>query len=264
MWLIDPYPQDWTEETLAWTDQLSRQHPEANLYFLIDAAFNKNALLPFLHTHVAQKHWYALYANAPNASDRVLAVSPILVMPRDLPRDVLIELFKLTDGMPMLSLIVTPEPMSAVIERLSAFQVVTVQEMRFVLRLSDTRRLPQLIAMLNEQQHAALMGPALAWHYVDRETHWQNVPLPEYAIDPPGRVTFDDQQTAELLNMNTIDALMDIIRREEAWLYNAFEKPSSRYRWIEQALANTEAPVTGYADQMQCCRAAAQADGLLS
>ncbi|WP_445619158.1 hypothetical protein ACUN8C_10415 [Kushneria sp. Sum13] len=64
--------------------------------------------------------------------------------------------------------------------------------------------------------------------------------------------------------MNTIDALMDTMRREETWLYNAFDRPSRRYRWIEQALANAEIPPKGYADQMTCCRAAARADGLLS
>ncbi|MFC0337342.1 protein of unknown function [Kushneria avicenniae] len=215
MWLIDRYSQDWAEETLDWMDQLSRRHPEATPYFLMDAAFNKDAVLPFLRTHVAQEHWYALYADAPNASDRVLAVSPILMTLRNLPRDLLIELFRLTDGMPMLSLIITPEPMTALIERLSAFQVVTVQEMRFVLRLSDTRRLPQLVGMLNAQQHAELMGPTLTWYYVDRATRWQSLALPDFVAEPPRRVAFDDEQTADLLEMNTIDALMDTMRREQ-------------------------------------------------
>lgn len=258
MSLIDHYPEGWIANTRRWMDALAERQPESSLYLLMDAAFQHEAVLPFLRTHLLADDWHALYANAPNVSDKVLAVSPMLITLNEHRHEWLDTLWKLTSGSPMVSLIATREPRGRLLQRLAAFRIVTVQNERYVLRLADTRRLPQIIAMLKPEQHAALMGDA-GWYYVDRDTTWQALPLPEMAAEPLDRVVFSDTQTDALVAMSDLDAFIDTLRQSEPQLYAAFAQPSQRYQWIATTLANASEPPRDYVEKVLCCRRAANA-----
>lgn len=261
MSLIDHYPEGWIASTRRWMDELAERQPESSFYLLMDAAFQHDAVLPFLRTHLSADDWHALYANALNVSDKVLAVSPMLITLNDHRHEWLDALLMLTSGLPMVSLMATHESRDMLLQRLSAFRIVTVQNQRYVLRLADTRRLPQIIAILEPEQHAALMGDA-DWYYVDRDTTWQALPRPERIAAPLDRITFSDTQTDALIVMNDLDAFIDNLRQSEPQLYAAFALPSQRYQWIASTLANASEPLRDYAEKVRCCRQAANEEQL--
>ncbi len=62
--------------------------------------------------------------------------------------------------------------------------------------------------------------------------------------------------------MNEVDALIDLLRRDEPGLYSGLTLPSKRYAWIAETLANAQSSVDTFAEQIQCCRQAALKEGI--
>ncbi|MCK0745080.1 DUF4123 domain-containing protein [Chromohalobacter nigrandesensis] len=262
MQLIDHYSSDWASETQAMIDAWLAQAPRASVYFLLDASFRHETLLALIRKLWPENCWRSLYQDAPNTSERVLAISPLLLAVDSERLDALDALAKETSGQPMLSLIVSDESMDSLWERLSVFRLVTVQNARYVLRLTDTRRLPQITEMLTEEQRARLMSHMAAWRYIGRDANWHDLDIT--LTSEPGDmrdVRLDERQTQTLLDMNRIDALVDGLRQHEPTLHDAFATPSQRYAWVEETLANAAGPVDGYPEQIECCRSAAIEQG---
>ena len=267
MSLIDHYSSEWGKQTRAalegWLDHSQSAQP----YFLLDASFRHETAWAWVKRHWNTERWRALYQDAANTSERVLAVSPLLLAVDTHSLDRLAEIAELTTGQPMLSLIVSDESLDALWQRLAAFRLVTVQQTRYVLRLADTRRLPQIVRMLTDTQRAQLTGHMSAWRYSGREGNWHDLDLePSSSAPRDGMMPLhlDDTQTRILLDMNRIDALIDGLRRHEPTLYDAFSTPSQRYAWIQETLSQSTQPVESYPQQVACCRHAAFEQGWLA
>jgi len=268
MQLIDHYSPDWVSETQALImDWLSRE-PRPSVYLLIDAAFRHETTLPLIRELWSGKHWRSLYQNAPNTSEQVLSVSPLLLAVDEEALGALEAIARETTGQPMLSLIVTRESLSSLWERLAAFRFISVQDSRYVLRLTDTRRLPQIIDMLTTEQRAQLIGPALAWGYIARDGGWRILDIDSTpATEAPNAlhtIELSEQQETMLVNMNRTDVLLDSLRINDPEVYEAFNKPSERHEWITRVLYETKAPIDTNAQQLECCREAAHKKGLLT
>lgn len=266
MQLIDHYSPDWVRETQAMIRGWFSREPRPYVYLLIDAAFRHETTLPLIRELWPDKRWQSLYQDAPNTSEQILSVSPLLLTVDEEALGVLEAIARETTGQPMLSLIVTRESLSPLWERLATFRFISVQGNRYVLRLTDTRRLPQIIDMLTEEQRARLIGPALAWGYIARDGCWRTLDIDSVFNQPPEAlrtIELSEQQAKMLVDMNRTDVLIDSLRTSDPELYGAFGKPSERYEWITRVLCETEAPIDTNAQQVECCREAARKEGLL-
>lgn len=258
MQLIDEYPDHWAEQTYSTiSDWLSHEScPRA--YLLVDAAFRHKTMLPLVRQLFGNTGWLSLYQTAPDTNDRVLSVSPLLLSINEGDQDKLDWLRQETSGQPMLSMIISAEPPEELRQRLTKFQVVTIDTERYLLRLSDTRRLPQILEMLTTEQRQLLTGGMLAWNYTGRDGSWYPLNIQNHPAEPPPDLSqpikLEPSQVSELLEMNRIDALIDSLRLNEPAVFQAFEKPSERYRWVQATLEQTSLPVDTHAQQLECCR----------
>jgi hypothetical protein len=266
MQLIDHYSPDWVRETQAMIRGWLSQEPRSYVYLLIDASFRHETTLPLIRELWPGKRWRSLYQDAPNTSEQVLSVSPLLLAVDEEALGILEAIARETTGQPMLSLIVTRESLSSLWGRLAAFRFIRVQDNRYVLRLTDTRRLPQIIDMLTEEQRTRLYGQALAWWSIARNGCWRTLDIDSVSTQPPDTlriIELSEQQAKMLVDMNRTDVLIDSLRINDPELYGAFGKPSERYEWITRVLCETEAPIDTHAQQLDCCREAARKEGLL-
>lgn len=266
MQLIDHYPIDWEQQTISSVRAWFRHERSPHVYLLLDAAFRHETVLPIIRGLFKETHWRSLYQDSPNTSERVLAISPLLLHITEGNLQTLQCLQEATEGNPMLSMIVSCESMEQLWQRLSAFRLVTIHDERYVLRLSDTRRLPQIVSMLTPAQKSHLTGGMLSWSYIGRDGLWKTLELDVQPMTLSPRLSeplkLNDQQITTLLDMNRIDTLIDALRLNEPALFKAFEKPSARYDWIERTLNSTALPVETYAEQLECCRQSAPHAGM--
>lgn len=267
MQLIDHYASEWVSETQAMIEGWLAQEPRPYVYFLLDASFRHETMLALIRELWPEGRWRSLYQDAANTGERILAVSPLLLAIDEDSLEHLEAIAQETSGQPMLSLIVSDEPMESLWERLSVFRIVTVQDARYVLRLTDTRRMPQIAEMLTEEQRALLMSHMSAWRYIGRDANWHDIDLETAFTSEPddmSSIRLNERQTQTLLDMNRVDALIDGLRQHEPTLHGAFATPSRRYAWIAETLANATGPVESYSEQVECCRNAAIEQGWLS
>lgn len=147
-------------------------------YALLDCAF-----APACHRSIQQRidsmHWRSLYADAPGASEEVLAHSPVLLNIDAVDGPVLQRVLRQTDALPMLSFLHSVEPLEALAERLSRWCVVDADGQHFVLRFPDTRRLPDVLKVLSAEQLGQFMGAGTAWHFRARDASWQTFATPD-------------------------------------------------------------------------------------
>ncbi|WP_018719312.1 DUF4123 domain-containing protein [Arhodomonas aquaeolei] len=260
MQLIDDYPKGWLDDTRQLIGGLRQSAPEGHVHLLVDAAFRHEHVLPWLRRHLPPKRWHAVYADMPGPDGAALAISPMVIEP--LAPEHWEALFELARGLPMLTLIATPESVTGTAQRLARFSIVTVQDTAYGLRLADTRLLPALLALFSGEQHGAFMGPG-TWHCLGRDARWQPLPPAHEPAAPAERVTFDDQQTEALLRINEVDALIEILRDSAPALFGVFDSPSQRHEWLSTVLAQAPESVRDHARRLDYCRRMARRQGLL-
>ncbi|WP_110658261.1 DUF4123 domain-containing protein [Salinicola halimionae] len=267
MQLIDHYSPEWVSGTQAMIEEWLAQEPRPYVYFLLDASFKHETMLPLIRKLWPEGRWRSLYQDAPNTSERVLAISPLLLAVDKDSLGALEAIAKETSGQPMLSLVVSTESLDFLWERLSVFRIVTLQDARYVLRLTDTRRLPQIAEMLSKEQRALLISHMTAWRYIGRDARWYELDLGGVTTAEPddmSSVRLNDRQTKILLDMNRIDALIDGLRRHESELHGLFDSPSRRHEWVVKTLDSASLSAADYPEQVQCCRSAAYREGWLT
>lgn len=195
--------------------ELRQQFPHAHIYALIEGVLNE-ACYPFLKRS-GSLPFYALYANTPSADEETLSVSPLLVEYIESAQYAWDTLLKKTDGVPALSLIVTPEPLAQLAERLTPWCVVDAADHTLALSFADTRILPELFKVLTPTQIVQFCGPALQWQHVTRNATWQALPMPtpsnETDLAPAEAVILDDSQCAQLMTASEPDNVVFQLRR---------------------------------------------------
>lgn len=248
--LICEHAPEWLDVLHEEIESVRRNWPDAHVYALLDCAFVER-------THAAiQKHRLpsrSLYDLSDKPSRELQAVSPTL-MPLTLEgesrwRDVL----RLTDGWPMLSLIVTPEPLDDLAQRLSQWCVVNADGQPFVFRFPDTRRLPAVVDVLTPAQHGAFFGPALAWRYRTRSAQWAELPLPATPLPPADQVKLDAQQSAELINESEADEIMAYFSVYDPAVMRQYH-PAAAHKLVMHGLKRADRYGIADADRVQWCR----------
>lgn len=203
--LICDHTPEWLDILQKETESHRHVWPDAQVFALLDCAFIDHMHAAILKRRLPSR---SLFDLSSSPSRELQAVSPTLIplTTETAPqwRDVL----RLTDGWPMLSLIVTPESLDELALRLSPWCIVNADGQPFVFRFPDTRRLPAIVDVLTPAQHGAFFGPAIAWHYRTRSAHWEELPLPTTPLAAAEHVKLNAQQYAELLNESEADAIM--------------------------------------------------------
>lgn len=267
MQLINDYDAKWIDNTLALIEAVCSKDDSLHVYLLVDAAFKSETAYRQIRQLLPKDCCYSLYEDVSNISEQVRAVSPLLITVEHPDNKWVAAIGDITSGQPMLSLIVSSLSMKQLWEQLAVFRYVGIDDGRYVLRFSDTRRLPELFAVFTDKQRAFLTHSITQWRYIGRNGQWNNLPIAvakTEAREPMDRLVFDDQQTEAMLAMNGIDALIDGLRQNDPELYNVFATPFQRYQWIKNILTTAVTPVTGFSEQMTWCREAAVSSGMLA
>lgn len=203
--MIDTFSKDWIE----WLDRQSTQLLDGEeVFLLIDGVF-----LPGLWRDLAKasgNELVLLFEYLPGCSSDTRDVSPILLAYHSESQP-LHRILEKCDGMPMISAIITTESLQDLATRLAPWCVVEADGQRFNFRFPDTRRLPDILTTLTEEQRASLTGPASSWHYIARDGSWrtasmQPTPVPSSASFP--RLTAS--QFCALVDSGEADVVLSI------------------------------------------------------
>lgn len=242
--LIDPYgPSFWS----AWRQSMARLPSGARFHLLVDAAFKPEWTAWARETAPSVRE--LLFEHAGWTGRQALAVSPILV---DVAAagETIEALVRDSEGYPMLSAFITTEPLAPQAARLSRWCVVRIEGMALHLRFADSRRLPDFLACLDDDQRAAFLGPVTALFHLDRQGGWSPLPWRGRMVPPAEEPDLRDEQVQRLLADAEADEWLaqlpvpDTVRPSRAWkavvtiLQETTElAPAERLRQVEAALA---------------------------
>lgn len=259
------------QEQLADTiNEALRVHPFFAIYVLIDTAFSETCITRYQKMH-ANKHVMSLYAGT--ELNGLTAVSPYLVQLSSDPalrKQSLATLLRLTNGKPMISVLLSALDLESLKAHFSAFlQAETEDGQRFVLRFADTRILPVLIATLDQEPLAYLLSPIAHWLTIDRMGKLNrllplNGELHDTRVTPPFSVLpLSDNQFSTLLDAAEPDAIIQHLQLIAPEHCSTFA-PGCLHRFVDEQLQYaTRFGVTGTPDRVAYCIGAFNTNGKL-
>jgi hypothetical protein len=248
--LINAHEPGWIDDMQEQIASQWKTSPDFHVFALLDCAFAEQC-----HARIKKHRLPArsLYDLSDDPSPQLQAVSPTLVQ---LTRDTIPawrEVLHLTDGWPMLSLIVTPESLDDMAQRLHPWCVVNADGQPFVFRFSDTRRLPCVVDVLSPEQHGTFFGPALAWRYRTRAAQWADLPLPAAAHLVADEVKLDADQCARLIGDAEADEVIAHLNLNDPALMQD-QHPAAAHKLIAQGLKCADHYGIADFDRMHWCR----------
>lgn len=197
--LIDNFDENWLQEL----DVSYQTRGEENaIHILIDGVF-----VPSLHKKLPQASIHMLFELLPGFNDETRDVSPFVVeySPGDKQ---LRSVLEACNGWPMVSAITSPESPQTLAERLAAWCVVDADGEYLNLRFPDTRRLPDILAVLDVEQRACFTGPAKSWSYIGRTGTWIEAPLTPRHVAPSSQPRLHAEQFQKLVDASDVDTLL--------------------------------------------------------
>lgn len=174
----------------------------AAIHLLIDGAF-----LPGLHKKIAAHDIHMLFEGLPGFNEATRDVSPFVVTytPDD---NKLRSMLVACSGWPMVSAITSAEDTAELAKRLAAWCVVEADGEYLNFRFPDTRRLPDILAILDAVQAAEFTGPAMEWRYIGRAGEWISATIAPSqaasAVDPQ----LDATQFGALVASSDVDVVL--------------------------------------------------------
>lgn len=225
---VDTYAPGWLEELAT-----RPAAPDGSAsYLLIDGVF-----VPGLHRDfqrlLGADAVRLLFEGRAGYTDEVGDVSPFLLRyPEGEPR--LAAVLERCSGWPMLSVLESREALPDLARRLAAWCLVDNDGQMFNFRFTDTRRLPGIVAALDDQQRRSLAGPATTWRYIGRDGVWHALDLPGVAApykDGPQPLT--SRQFAQMLADSEID---EAVRGLSSVNTALPATPFARYRLVATAM----------------------------
>lgn len=238
MALINRYPMLWIKDLADRIALALGEAPGSRAFLLVDGAFNP-ACYRTLGVWRNAPDWHPLFSARPGADAETLALSPALLDLSGAGWSDWEAFLRLTDGLPMLSWIVTIESFEELVTRLAPWCVVDADGQEVVLRFADTRRLPDIVASLTPEQHGQLFGPASYWQYVTRAAQWASLPLPAQSRPAAETISLNEQQCARLIGACEADGILASLHRHTPSLIDRFT-PAARYEKVQRALAQAD------------------------
>ncbi len=255
--LINKYPVGWKDELHANLRDL-----DGNVYVLVDGVHNESFYRQLKNFGCFRN--VPLYSTAPAADDETLGLGPTLVQYTAEHRKQWDALIELTNGLPALSVIVSPETIEQLAERLIPWCVVDADGYTLALSFADTRVLPALVSTLSEEQRGQFLGPALMWSYPGRDAQWLALPVtPLQARSPSSMVVLTAQQVAALMTASEADSIAYQLSQyvsKPLRGYAPFETHAMITQWLTLA---DELKIEGSQDRFDLCEFGVQRPAVL-
>jgi len=205
---VDPLPSGFAQEVVSSWDALHADQPEAQLFALIDAAFDDAVYRQFLQTHPR-----ALSIYAGTDYEELMEASPHLVKltvehTHELEREIDM-LVHNCSGVPMLSFVSSPLGLADVKALFQRFITVhTADGTSYALRFADTCVLIPLLDVLSPAQRAALTPPGTHLLCPTRSGQLIASQAVQETPAPMQRLDFSDEQVARLEEAMEADAVL--------------------------------------------------------
>ena len=254
---IDRMPPNWRERLSVQLQSWSEDFPDCHCYALIDGAQHPALLAmiqPWRLDHTA------VFSHDGITDPETLALSPLLVPypATSTARDKAhwFTIIASLDDLPACSLIVTPEALDELAARWSPWCRIDAAGQSLLLRFSDARVLPELLARLTPEQRASFLGPARAVLSIDRCGRWR--PLATATADAPvaPRVALDETQCAGLVSAAEPDETLAMLAVSAPQVI-ARHLPSIAYKTVQKALLAADRDgVTAAGERSARCLAA--------
>ncbi len=235
--LIDAYTPDWLNE-------LQASGPD---YILLDGAF-----IPGIHKRFGQEVIF-LFEHLPGWRDAVRDISPFIFR-FDATNLAHKQALNGCSGWPMISAIRTSDSLKALAQHLSRWCVVQAGGQHINLRFPDTRRLPDIYRVLNEEQRADMFGPAERCSYMGRDGVWRHIALDGKAPPSPVEPKLSDAQFEELIASSEGDSMLAQLERRSAT--NSSISRSAQYSAVCAAIALGKAQKLERHDMLDLCEQA--------
>jgi hypothetical protein len=142
------------------------------------------------------------------------------------------------NGRPMLSFVASRGPLMELKEAWAPLHWLnTTDDQRMLLRLADTRTLPELPRVLTARQWAALTAPLAQWLTIDREGHLKSCPLAPEGVFAETQIQLAQTQLDALLQAAEPDAVIDVLVDSMREALPASQKKSQLHRLVEASCA---------------------------
>jgi hypothetical protein len=227
--IINHYPVGWKDALYAKLLNL-----DDNIYLLVDGVHNES-FYPKLKSANCFRY-LPLYSSAPSADEETLGLGPVLVQHNTAHRKQWDTLVELTNCLPALSVIISPESIEELAQRLIPWCVVDADGYTLALSFADTRILPVLVNTLDDEQRKQFVGPALKWLYPGRDAAWLFLPVdPLHALPPSGGITLTTLQVAALTAASEADSIRYHLSQyvsKPMSFYSPFEAHTVISKWL--------------------------------
>lgn len=248
--LIGMHAPGWLDQFQESIRDLSNAWPDVNVFALLDCVFAERCATLIRKLHLPSRILYDL-SDAP--SPELQSVSPTLIPLTQASAAAWRKILQATDGVPMLSVIATPESLDELACRLHPWCVVKADGIPSVLRFPDTRLLPSVVKALTPEQHGAFFGPARTWRYRTRAAQWDDLPLPAIPLPPAEAVKLDEDQCVQLLTKSEPD---EIIAHLQVYEPESIRRhhPQAAYDLIAFGLQRADYYGVENSDRINWCR----------
>lgn len=252
---IDSMPQDWRDQVESQLRRWLVSFPDCQCHALIDGT-----QVPSLRSRIVRSGLACatVFAGLGMMEEDGLSLSPLVVPYSEDQRIPWFNMIAELDGLPAITLLISPEPLDALAERLVPWCRVEAAEQPLLLRFADSRILPELLTQLDDQQRQAFLGPTRMLASIDRNGEWR--PLAVDPSDSPAaeRVVLNECQCSRLVAAAEADETLAQIEVIAPHLI-AQQRPSKAYQLVDAALEEaTRNGIVQAAERSSYCMAALQ------
>jgi hypothetical protein len=247
--LIGQHAPGWLDHLQTQVEADKNRLPGTQAFALLDCAFSEPCYQAIRRHRLPFR---SLFDLSDRPYEALQAVSPTLIPLSGESVYAWREGLALSDGLPMLSLIVTHESLDELALRLHPWCIVDADGQPFVFRFPDTRRLPAIVEMLSSEQHGAFFGPAHAWRFRTRFAHWADLPLPSLSCPPLERVRLDEKQCAHVIKDSEADEILADLNLNDPVLMRRYH-PADAHELVTFGLKRADHYGIGDADRTQWC-----------
>ncbi|MEN7431962.1 DUF4123 domain-containing protein [Chromobacterium sp. TRC.1.1.SA] len=217
-------------------------------YLLFDGALNPKLLQ---HLRRSGAPWRSVFTQSDDGDEQLMAASPLLMEWQAFQQAEAERLLRQCDGLPMVSVWRSKESLPELAARLLPWCVVKADDQHFNLRFPDTRRLEDIVGVLDDEQGGQFFGPATLCAAPSRFGGWKTLPLPSKAEPPAEKVKLSAEQTLALIRAGEPDETLFQLQFHRA-IHPAVL--ADCHPMVEKALAVADKNgVDAPDDRYQCC-----------
>lgn len=228
---VDDYPADFLS-------QLQATFGDAPILMLVDCGFD-TGFVPALHKRFPETRIESLFEGLYEGPGLAEIAPRLVALPDDKRlRSAILELaVRRANTKPMLTFLHWPDGFDACMRHLRGqLEAVDSSDTAFLIRIADTRALPQLLEVLDEEQRTRVLGKG-TWWFADRSAELQCV---RGRVDAQGGsyrpLRLSDRQVDDLASLARSDAVLTFIQRSTHIFGRFTGRPSEAHSCISKVL----------------------------